>query len=76
MTLSDAAGILGLVPDRPLDPPITSWTDADERDYATWLAQWREDSLLQEFSEAHADLFDEFCRDKFEDEQRAQGGAK
>lgn len=66
MNARDAASITYPFKEQPLDSPVTYWTDADEREYAGWLVQWRENSLWREFAEANADLFDEFCRDKFD----------
>ena len=51
-----------------IDPPeVKIWTDEDERVYAKRKAEWTA-CLWQEFAEAERDRFDEFCRDKFEDE--------
>ena len=51
-----------------IEPPeVKVWTDHDERDYARWLAA-RRDELEREFLRAEDDRFEEFCRDKFEEE--------
>lgn len=70
ITIHDAADIirpLSAVPDRPLDPPTAYWTDANERDYAAWLESRRAE-MEHEFALDRDDAFDEFCRDKFEEE--------
>lgn len=69
ININDAAAICRPldIPERPLDPPTTYWTDADERDYARWLAA-RRDELEREFLRAEDDRFEEFCRDKFDEE--------
>ena len=50
-----------------LDPPTAYWTDANERDYAAWLES-RRTEMEHEFALDRDDTFDEFCRDKFEEE--------
>ena len=67
MNLHDAAAIAHPFRERDLDPPTQYWTDANERDYAAWLATRRAE-MEHEFALDRDDAFDEFCRDKFEEE--------
>lgn len=51
-----------------IEPPeVKVWTDHDERDYAAWLESRRAE-MEHEFALDRDDAFDEFCRDKFEEE--------
>lgn len=51
-----------------LDPPdVKVWTDDDEREYIAWLNRDLA-QLSAAFLDAKNDLFDEWCRDKFEEE--------
>ena len=51
-----------------IEPPeVKVWTDHDERDYAAWLESCRAE-MEHEFALDRDDAFDEFCRDRFEDE--------
>lgn len=51
-----------------LDPPdVKVWTDDDEREYIAWLNRDLA-QLSAAFLDAHNDRFDEWCRDKFEEE--------
>lgn len=67
INIHDAASIAFPFRDRDLDPPTQYWTDANERDYAAWLATRRAE-MEHEFALDRDDAFDEFCRDKFEEE--------
>jgi len=67
MNIHDAAGIAYPFRERDLDPPTQYWTDANERDYAAWLAARRAE-MEHEFALDRDDAFDEFCRDQFEEE--------
>ena len=68
MILHDAAGIAYPFREQPIDPPeVTYWTDDDEREYIAWLNRDLA-QLSAAFLDAHNDRFDEWCRDKFEEE--------
>lgn len=67
MNARDAASITYPFKEQPLDSPVTYWTDANERDYAAWLESRRAE-MEHEFALDRDDAFDEFCRDKFEEE--------
>ncbi len=68
MNLRDAASIAYPFRERDLDPPTAYWTDANERDYAAWLATRRAE-LEHEFAQTLDDAFDEFCHDIFDAEE-------
>lgn len=67
MNIHDAAGIAYPFRERDLDSPVMYWTDDDEREYIAWLNRDLA-QLSAAFLDAKNDLFDEWCRDKFEEE--------
>ena len=68
MNAHDAASITYPFKEQPINPPeVTYWIDADEREYIAWLNRDLA-QLSAAFLDAHNDRFDEWCRDKFEEE--------